>query len=84
MADNSVSAYMEQRVVMTFLLNEGIKPADIYRRLQSQYVIHLNDVNISKMVVRPSVEIPGMVVPSPQQSFLILDNPGVIATCLDP
>jgi hypothetical protein len=37
MADNSVSARMEQRVVMKFLVNEGVKPADIYRRLQPQY-----------------------------------------------
>jgi hypothetical protein len=37
MADNSVSACMGQRVVMTFLVNEGIKPTDIYRRLQAQY-----------------------------------------------
>jgi len=29
MADNSVSACMEQRVVMKFLVNEGIKAADI-------------------------------------------------------
>jgi hypothetical protein len=28
---------MEQRVVMKFLMNEGVKPADIYRRLQAQY-----------------------------------------------
>jgi hypothetical protein len=26
-----------QRVVMKFLVNEGVKPADIYRRLQAQY-----------------------------------------------
>ena len=37
MAENSVSVCMEQRVVMKFLVNEGIKPADIYRRLQAQY-----------------------------------------------
>ena len=37
MADNSISACMEQRVVMKFLVNEGVKPADIYRRLQAQY-----------------------------------------------
>jgi len=37
MADNSVSACMEQRVVMKFLVNEGVKPGDIYRRLQAQY-----------------------------------------------
>jgi hypothetical protein len=28
---------MEQRVVMKFLVNEGVKPGDIYRRLQAQY-----------------------------------------------
>jgi hypothetical protein len=28
---------MEQHVVMKFLVNEGVKPADIYRRLQAQY-----------------------------------------------
>ena len=37
MADNSVSACMEQCVVMKFLVNEGVKPADIYRRLLAQY-----------------------------------------------
>ena len=37
MADNSVSVCMEERVVMKFLVNEGIKPMDIYRRLQAQY-----------------------------------------------
>ena len=37
MADNSVSARMKQRVAMKFLVNEGVKPADIYRRLQAQY-----------------------------------------------
>ena len=36
MADNSGSACMEQHVMM-FLVNEGVKPADIYRRLQAQY-----------------------------------------------
>jgi len=28
---------MEQRVMTKFLVNEGVKPADIYRRLQAQY-----------------------------------------------
>jgi len=37
MANNSVSACMEQRVVLKFLVNEGVKSADIYRRLQAQY-----------------------------------------------
>jgi len=36
-ADNSGSACIEQRVVMKFLVNEGVKPADIYRRFQAQY-----------------------------------------------
>ena len=35
--DNSVCACMEQCVVLKFLVDEGIKPADIYRRLQAQY-----------------------------------------------
>ena len=77
MADNSVNACMEKRVVMKFLANEGVKPSDIYRRLQAQYGVetlrrskHLNGVNVSNMAVRPSVTIPAAVVPSPQQSFL--------------
>ena len=77
MADNSGSACMEQRVVMKYLVNEGVKPADIYRRLKAQYGVetlsrrrHLNSVNVSKLAVRPSVTIPAVVVPSPQQSFL--------------
>ncbi|CAI9578489.1 unnamed protein product [Staurois parvus] len=70
MADNSVSACMEQHVVMKFLVNEGVKPTDIYRRLQAQYVIHLNGVNVSKMAICSSVTIPALTVPSPQQSFL--------------
>jgi hypothetical protein len=28
---------MKQRVVMKFLVNQGVKPTDIYRRLQAQY-----------------------------------------------
>ena len=28
---------MEQLVVMKFLVNKGVKPTDIYRRLQAQY-----------------------------------------------
>jgi hypothetical protein len=28
---------MEQRVVMKFLVDEGVNPADIYRRRQAQY-----------------------------------------------
>ena len=35
--DNSVSACMEQHVVMKFLVNEGVKLADFHRRLQAQY-----------------------------------------------
>ena len=76
MAENSVSARMEQRVVMKFLVNEGVKPADIYRRLQAQYgeetlsrskifewCKHFKDVCLS-------VTIPAVVASSPQQSFL--------------
>ena len=37
MADNSGSTCLEQHVVMKFLVNEGVKPAYIYRRLQAQY-----------------------------------------------
>jgi hypothetical protein len=37
MAGNSGSACMGQRVVIKFLVNEGVKPADIYRRLKAQY-----------------------------------------------
>jgi len=41
MANNSVSACIEQRVVMKFLVNKGVKPADIYRRLQAQYDVEM-------------------------------------------
>jgi hypothetical protein len=59
---------MEQRVVMKFLVNEGVKPADIYFKhsavmRRSAALRHLNGVNISKMAVRPSVTIPVVVVP---------------------
>ncbi|XP_064483065.1 uncharacterized protein LOC135395909 [Ornithodoros turicata] len=37
MADNEVSAHIEQRIVMMFLVNEGIKSPEIHRRLQAQY-----------------------------------------------
>ena len=37
MTDSSVSACMEQRVVMKFLVNEGVKPTDICRRVQAHY-----------------------------------------------
>lgn len=37
MADNSVNVYTGKCVVMNFLMKEGIKPAEIYRWLQSQY-----------------------------------------------
>ncbi|KAK8769864.1 hypothetical protein V5799_013674 [Amblyomma americanum] len=37
MVANSVNIYMEKRVGLKFLLNEGIKPAEIYRSLQAQY-----------------------------------------------
>jgi len=77
MADNSVSAFMEQLVVMTFHVNEGVKPAGIYRRLQAKY----GDETLSrsntfewckrfKDGVRPSVTILAVVVHSPQQSFM--------------
>jgi len=36
----------------------------------SAAIRYLNGVNVSKMAVRPSVSIPAVVVPSPQQSFL--------------
>lgn len=34
MADTSVTACMKQRAVVEFLVNEGVKPTDIYRKLQ--------------------------------------------------
>ena len=37
MADNSVSACLEQRVVMKFLVNEGVNPADNYGIFQARY-----------------------------------------------
>ncbi|XP_064488323.1 protein GVQW3-like [Ornithodoros turicata] len=37
MADNEVSANLEQRTVMKFLGNEGLKSSEIHRRLQAQY-----------------------------------------------
>ena len=77
MADNIVSACMEQRVVMKFLVKEGVKLADIYRRLQAQYgdetlsrIKTFEWCKRSKMAVHPSVTIPTVVVPSPQQLFL--------------
>ena len=77
MADNSGSACMEQRVVMKFLVNEGVKPPDIYGRLQALY----GDETLSRSKtfewckrfkdgLRSSVTIPAVVVPSPKQSFL--------------
>jgi len=77
MADNSGSACMEQRVMMKFLVNEGVKAADIYRRLQAKY----GDETLRRSKtfewckrfkdgLRPSVTIPAVVVPSPQQPFL--------------
>jgi hypothetical protein len=44
---------MEQRVVMKFLVNEGVKPADIYSTVmrRSAAVRHLNGENVSKMAV---------------------------------
>ncbi|XP_064471437.1 protein GVQW3-like [Ornithodoros turicata] len=37
MADNEVSVHIEQRIVMKFLVNEGVKSSEIHRRLQAQY-----------------------------------------------
>ncbi|XP_064462425.1 uncharacterized protein LOC135373045 [Ornithodoros turicata] len=37
MADNEVSAHIEQRIVMKFLVNEGVMSPEIHRRLQAQY-----------------------------------------------
>ncbi|XP_064476560.1 protein GVQW3-like [Ornithodoros turicata] len=37
MADNEVSAHIEQRIVIEFLVNEGVKSSEIHRRLQAQY-----------------------------------------------
>lgn len=39
MADNTINACMEQRGVMRFLVNEGMKPADLYRKTQTQYAV---------------------------------------------
>jgi hypothetical protein len=69
MADNNVSTCMEQRVVMKFLVNESVKPADIYRLLQGQY--GHETLSRSKAfewckAVSPSVTILAVVVPSPQ------------------
>ncbi|CAI9536577.1 unnamed protein product [Staurois parvus] len=76
MAGNSVSAYMEQCVVMKFLVNEGVKPKETEDFKHSTVMRcsaakrNSNGVNISKMSIRPSGMIPAVVVPSPQQSFL--------------
>lgn len=77
MADNSVSVCMEQCVMMSFV-NNAIKPTGIFTgdfkhstaMRRSDAVKHFNGVNISKIAVRPSVTIPAMMAPSPQQSFL--------------
>ncbi|XP_064466667.1 histone-lysine N-methyltransferase SETMAR-like [Ornithodoros turicata] len=37
MADNEVSAHIEQRIVMKFPVNDGVKSPEIHRRLQAQY-----------------------------------------------
>ncbi|XP_064468712.1 protein GVQW3-like [Ornithodoros turicata] len=37
MAENEVSAYIEQRIVIKFLMNEGVKPSEIPRRFLAQY-----------------------------------------------
>jgi hypothetical protein len=61
---------MEQRVVMKFLVNEGVKHADIYRRLQAQY----GDETRSRSKIfewckrfkdgrSPAMTIPAVVVP---------------------
>ncbi|KAM9439909.1 prothymosin alpha-B isoform 1-T1 [Clarias gariepinus] len=39
MESDRLSASMKQRIVMKFLVKEGVKPIDIYRRLQAQYGI---------------------------------------------
>ncbi|CAI9601694.1 unnamed protein product, partial [Staurois parvus] len=73
----SVSTCVEQHAVLNFLVNEGVKPIDIYRRLQAQN----GDETFSpsktfewckcfKDGPSPSVTILAMVVPIPQQSFL--------------
>ena len=53
MADNSVSACIEQHVVMKFLVKEGVKSADIYRRLQGKY----GDETLVNVVVSVGDEI---------------------------
>ena len=40
-------------------------------------VRHLNGVNVSKMAIRPSVTIPAVVVPSPQQSWQVFSGTNV-------
>ncbi|XP_064462531.1 histone-lysine N-methyltransferase SETMAR-like [Ornithodoros turicata] len=37
MADNDASAHIEQRIVMKFPVNKGVKSFQIHRRLQAQY-----------------------------------------------
>ncbi|XP_064464771.1 protein GVQW3-like [Ornithodoros turicata] len=37
MADNEVSAHIEQRIIMKFFVNEGVKSSEIHRILQAQY-----------------------------------------------
>ncbi|CAI9583712.1 unnamed protein product, partial [Staurois parvus] len=70
-----VSACIEQRVVLKFLVNKGVKPVDIYRRHHAQYGDET--LSLSKTFERckcfkngRTVTIPAVVVPSPQQSFL--------------
>jgi len=53
MADNSVSACIEQHVVMKFLVKEGVKSTDIYRRLQGKY----GDETLVNVVVSVGDEI---------------------------
>ncbi|XP_064472006.1 protein GVQW3-like [Ornithodoros turicata] len=37
MVDNEVSPHIEQRIVMKFLVNEGVKSSEIHIRLHAQY-----------------------------------------------
>ncbi|CAI9561224.1 unnamed protein product [Staurois parvus] len=64
---------MLQTSTETKAKNTRISTEDFERRTVmrcSAAVRHLNDVIVSKMAVHPSVAIPAVVVPSPQQSFL--------------
>lgn len=52
-------------------MNEDIKQVQAQDG-DAAAIRHLNGVNISKMAIRPSVIIPAMVVPNPQQSFQLI------------